>query len=290
MIRDRDAEVLQLIEMSDVVVLAVGLDEFLEGEEGDAGNAYASGDKKDLLLPSPQRHLITLACDKANELKKPIVLVNVSGSSIDLLDGNDKSDAIVQAFYPGAEGGRAVADLLRGTYSPSGRLPVTFYSNDNTIPEFTDYSMENRTYRFFREKPLYPIGFRLSYTSFEYDSPNLSGKKVGVGQGLGVRVKVTNAGKMDGDEIVQVYVRVTDADVRVPNFQLCGFRRVALAPGETMQVEFQIYPASLQFVLDDGRRVAHAGTFELYVGGAQPDARSEELTGAAVKKVTFQVQ
>jgi len=290
MIRDRDAEVLQLIEMSDAVVLAVGLDEFLEGEEGDAGNAYASGDKKDLLLPSPQRHLITLACDKANELHKPIVLVNVSGSSIDLLDGNDKADAIIQAFYPGAEGGRAVADLLRGTYSPSGRLPVTFYANDNTIPDFTDYSMENRTYRFFQEKPLYPFGFGLSYTAFDYDAPKLSTKKAGVGQGVGVKVKVTNTGKMAGDEIVQVYVRVTDADVRVPNFQLCGFKRVALAPGETKQVDFQIDPASLQVVLDDGRRVAHAGTFELFVGGAQPDARSEELTGTAVKKVTFQVQ
>nr|MBP7402792.1 glycoside hydrolase family 3 C-terminal domain-containing protein [Clostridia bacterium] len=289
-IRDRDAEVVQLIGMADAVVLAVGLDEFLEGEEGDAGNAYASGDKKDLLLPSPQRHLISIACDKANELGKPVIIVNVAGSSIDLLDGNDKADAIVQAFYPGAEGGRAIGDLLRGDFSPSGRLPVTFYSNTNTIPDFTDYSMENRTYRFLHEKPLYPFGYGLSYTTFEYDTPKTTSRKVGIGQGLGVKVKVTNTGKKTGDEIVQVYVRITDAPVRVPNFQLCGFKRVTLEPGETKQVECPIDPASLQIVLEDGRRVGHAGRFELFVGGSQPDALSTELTGKAVRKVEFQVQ
>lgn len=288
--RDRDAEVCQLIEMADAVILAVGLDEFLEGEEGDAGNEYASGDKRDLLLPPSQRHLITLACDKANELGKPIILVNVAGSSIDLLDGNDKADAIIQAFYPGAEGGRAVADMLRGIYSPSGRLPVTFYTNENTLPAFTDYSMENRTYRFFEEKPLYPFGYGLSYTTFAYGTPKLSATAVGVGQGLEVKTKITNSGQAAGDEVVQVYVRVTDANVRVPKFQLCGFKRVTLDAGESKQVSFQIDPASLQVVLDDGRRVAHTGHFELFVGGSQPDQRSAELLGTSPQKVTFQVQ
>ena len=288
--RDRDAEVCQLVGMADVVILAVGLDEFLEGEESHQSNAYASGDKTDLLLPVPQRNLITVACDKANELGKPIVIVNVSGSSIDLLDGNEKADAIIQAFYPGAEGGRAVGGLLRGDFSPSGRLPVTFYTNANTMPEFTDYAMENRTYRFFNEKPLYPFGYGLSYTSFDYDLPKLSAKKVGIGHGVGLKVKVTNTGKLAGEEVVQVYVRVMDAAVRVPNFQLCGFKRVSLEPGETKQVDFQIDPSSLQIVLDDGRRVAHAGKFDVFVGGSQPDEYSAELLKKGVCKLELTVQ
>lgn len=200
---------------ADVVVLCMGLQPCLEGEEGDAYNSDASGDKLDLELPPVQKQLYA----EIMKLGKPVVFVNVSGSSVNLWQQNEECNAVVQCFYPGAEGGRAVADVLFGEYSPSGRLPVTFYRSVDDLPDFGDYSMENRTYKFFKGEPVYPFGHGLTYGRIE---ENWLDEKT---------VEITNAGGMDTDYTVLRFEYI-------PHKNLCGIKRIHVACGETVRVEF----------------------------------------------------
>ena len=220
------AEVKAQTDLADVVILVVGMDETIEGEEI-IGKEGFTGDKKDLLLPQSQQDLIAAVCAR----NTPVVLVNMTGSAIDFAEGC-KANAIIQAWYPGAMGGKAVSDLIFGEFSPSGRLPVTFYRNDNNLPGFEDYSMENRTYKFFQEKPLYPFGYGLSYTSFAYSNMKADKEVFAPGENLTVTVTVKNTGLMDGEEVVQCYVRDEEASVRVPVHKLCQTARVCLRAGE----------------------------------------------------------
>lgn len=282
---DRIAEAVSAAERADVAVVCLGMDASIEGEEGDTSNEFASGDKLSLKLPGTQQELL----EEVQKTGTPVVLVLLCGSALDVTWADQHTEAIVQAWYPGAQGGRAVASLLFGDFSPSGRLPVTFYHSDKDLPGFRDYSMDNRTYRFYRGAPLYPFGYGLSYTSFEYSVPFLSDSVIRAGADIRIDTRVTNTGSRESDEIVQIYLKDLDASVRVPNCQLAGFQRVHLKPGETMQVHFTVTARQMALIDGDGNCVLEPGEFRVYAGGSQPDARSEELTGMPVPFAEFTV-
>lgn len=268
---DRMAEAVAYARMADVTVLCLGLDPSIEGEEGDASNEYAAGDKRDLCLPESQQRLLKAVL----EVTDRVVVVVTAGSAIDLGIGNEAARAILHAWYPGARGGEAVADVLFGHVCPSGRLPVTFYHNDDPIPDFTDYRMEGRTYRYIRQKPLYPFGFGLSYTAFAYRD-FLAERTV---DGARVSVTVTNTGARCGREAVQIYAKAHDSCRVTPLYQLCGIASVELDAGESRTVTLSIDGYWLKIVDDNGDRVEPDGGVTLYAGGHQPDARSRELCG-----------
>lgn len=269
------AEVKQQVDLADVVILVVGMDETIEGEEILNLEDF-TGDKKDLRLPETQRNLIHTVVER----NKPVVLVNMTGSAVDFEHGN-YADAIIQAWYPGAMGGKAIADLIFGVYSPSGKLPVTFYSNANHLPAFEDYRMENRTYKFFREQPLYPFGYGLSYTTFAYSDLNCR-DTIACGESLSLSVSVRNTGKTASDEVVELYLRDDEASVRVPVHKLVGCKRVFLQPGESRQVEFTIDAGQFCIIDEEGEFRYEAGSYTIYAGGSQPDSYSRKLTGQQV--------
>ena len=186
---------------------------------------------------------------------------------------------MIQAWYPGQDGGKALAEILFGDFNPSGRLPVTFVRSDEDLPPFEEYAMKGRTYRYLEKPPLYPFGFGLSYTSFEYSDFNIDCDGKGRDEGLTTSVIVTNTGRFSGSEVVQFYLHRCDAPIPVPHYQLCGFKRVDLTPGEAKKVVFNIPNCLLELVGEDGISRREAGRFTFYAGGQQPDTRSEELTG-----------
>lgn len=282
---DRIAEAVSAAERADVAVLCLGLDAGLEGEEGDTSNEFASGDKVNLKLPGTQQQLL----EAVQKTGTPVVLVLLSGSALAVNWADEHVNAIVQAWYPGGQGGRAVASLLFGEYSPSGRLPITFYRSEEDLPDFHDYSMENRTYRYFKKAPLYPFGYGLSYTSFRYSNLVLSASQLPAGSGLEARVTVENTGTCASDEIVQLYLQDMEASVRVPRWQLNGIRRITLNPGEKTEVSFPITARQMALIDNDGNCVLEPGKFRVYIGGSQPDERSRELTGCEVPCAEFTV-
>jgi len=277
---DRIAEAVAVAELSDGVVLVVGLDETLEGEEGDTGNAAASGDKLNLLLPEPQRKLM----DAVFEVGKPTVIVLMAGSAIDLGDAAQKANAVLLPWYPGARGGKSVADILFGKVSPSGKLPLTFYHNDQLelMPEFTDYSMKGRTYRYFEHEPLYPFGYGLTYGDVfvkEASAEQAEGKIV-------VRAKVKNDGSVNTQDVVQVYIQNEGSENAPRNPRLCGFARVNCPAGGETDAVIEIEEKRLLVVNDQGEFVSE-GKPVFYVGVSQPDERSLALTGHACIKTTL---
>ena len=256
----RMEEAVQVARAADVAVLVLGLSQESEGEEGDGG------DKRSIALPKAQQALL----EAVHATGTPVVLVILSGSAMAVPWADEHVAAIVQAWYPGEEGGTAVADVLLGKYSPAGRLPVTIYAGDEQLPDFSDYSMEGRTYRFLRQKPLYSFGYGLSYTRFEYSDLHVLPKTIDAGRSATVSVKVTNVGAVAGDEVVQVYVTDAEASTKVPIRQLAGFARVHFAPGESTACTFVLKPEHLSLVTDDARRVVEPGEFRISVGGGQP--------------------
>ena len=267
---DRLAEAAAVAENSDTVILVLGLDETLEGEQGDTGNSSFSGDKPDLLLPEPQRLLL----DRVLAVGKPTVVILMAGSAIDLSAAQERADAILLSWYPGAGGGRAVAELLFGKASPSGKLPVTFYTNDalSEMPAFTDYSMRNRTYRYYEGTPLYPFGYGLSYGSCSVVGLTADCESA--------QVRVRNSGERDTDEVVELYLKDEGSPLAPPNPVLCGFRRIRLAAGEEAVFSLAIDSSAFTVVDQDGKRVPGSGRWRLYAGFGAPDPRTEELTGA----------
>ena len=272
--QDRISEAVITAEHSDVVVICVGLDETLEGEEGDAGNSDASGDKKDLHLPKVQEELI----EKVTAVGKPTIVVLMAGSAIDLSFAQEHCNGILMAWYPGARGGKAVADILFGNVSPSGKLPVTFYKDLEALPEFTDYSMKNRTYRYLEAEPLYPFGYGLSYGDVQVKEAKVDGQ-VTAESDIRVLVSLKNQGQADTDEVVQVYIKDLESDLAVPNYSLCGFQRVSLKAGEEKNVELTVLNRAMCVVDEEGERHVDSKKFKLFVGTSQPDARSVKLTG-----------
>ena len=269
---DRISEAQAVCDASDAVVLVVGLNENLEGEEGDEGNNYVSGDKNDLLLPEPQRRLMKAVLERG----KPTVVVLMAGSSIDIEEAAEKADAVLLAWYPGARGGKAVADILMGKASPSGKLPVTFYHNSDLelMPEFTDYAMNDRTYRYMDFAPLYPFGYGLTYGDCRVDSAKVENN----GNKLCVKAKLTNCGKADTEDVLQVYAKNPENALAPKNARLIGYERFFCKAGDSLEVCLEI-PANRLNVFDENGRSVDGGKAVLYVGTTQPDGLSEKLTG-----------
>ena len=277
---DRLSEAVTVAEESDAVVLVVGLDETLEGEQGDTGNASASGDKFNLLLPESQRRLM----DAVLKVGKPTVIVLMAGSAIDLGDAADKADAVLLTWYPGARGGRAVAELLLGRKSPSGKLPVTFYHNSqlDEMPAFTDYAMQGRTYRYFPGEPLYPFGYGLTYG----DVAVTAAEAEQTGDVIRIRATARNASGVPTDEVVQVYCQNEGSDNAPRNPRLVGFQRIHCPANADVDVEIAVPAAALRVVDEDGNRVEE-GQCVFFVGVGQPDSRTQALTGHASVRVTL---
>ena len=269
---DRLAEALAVAENSDAVVLVVGLDETLEGEQGDTGNPYGSADKRDLLLPPSQRRLM----DAVLKVGKPTIICLLAGSAIDLKEAGDLADAVMMCWYPGAQGGKAVADLLLGHVSPSGKLPVTFYKNEQLaeMPDFTDYALKGRTYRYFASKPLYPFGFGLTYGDVYVKSASVRKDACG----YTVDALLYNAGKADTQDVAQVYCQNEGSENAPLNPRLITFKRACVPAGQEVTVSIPLNEESFKVVNEDGNRVSE-GKIVLYVGVGQPDARTRELTG-----------
>ena len=267
---DRLSEALTVARNSDVTVLVLGLDETLEGEEGDTGNADASGDKQSLLLPEPQRILAEAVLDTG----KPVILCVMAGSALDVSRYEGRAAAVLQLWYPGARGGRTVADILFGSVSPSGKLPVTFYYNSalEQMPPFTDYTMRERTYRYYTGKPLYPFGYGLTYGDTRATAVTADR--------AAARVTVRNDGADTGD-VIQLYIRDNASPDAPVNPVLCGFQRVFLKQGQELEVEIPIDPNAFTVVNARGERIDGSGSWTLYAGFGQPDSRTEELTGKA---------
>ena len=280
---DRLSEVKGICDASDVVILCLGLDSGLEGEEGDQGNQYASGDKPGLDLPGKQQELL----ETVYESGKPVVLVLLSGSALAVTWADEHIPAILQGWYPGAQGGKAIANVLFGDKNPEGRLPVTFYRSTQELPEFTDYSMKGRTYRYMENEALYPFGYGLSYTDFTYDNVKVSSELVNE-EGITVSAVLSNTGEQEGTETVQVYVKADREGT--PNPQLKGIRKVSLKPGESKEITVTL-PASA-FALYDEQAVNRVseGNYLIYIGGSQPDSRSEKLTGKKLASLVVKAE
>jgi beta-glucosidase len=260
---------------AEVTVLVLGLSPLLEGEEGDAKESPAAGDKLDLELPGLQQQLL----EAVVAVGKPVVVVLVSGSALAVNFAEQRAAAIVQAFYPGEEGGTALAEVLFGDVSPAGRLPITFPRALSDLPPFEDYAMRGRTYRYLEGEPLFPFGFGLSFTRFEYRNLTLSSTRFDAAEDLNIRVSVEihNTGNRASDEVVQLYVRAAELNVARPHHELRGFQRVHLAAGAFTRVEFTVTAKSLSHIDDTGSRILDPGTYQIFAGGNQPDARSVAL-------------
>ena len=260
---DRYAEAVAAAKNADLVIMCVGLDATIEGEEGDTGNEFSSGDKNGLTLPPPQKILV----EKIMAVGKPVVTVVCAGSAINT---ESQPDALIHAFYPGAEGGKALAEVLFGDVSPSGKLPVTFYEDTDKLPEFTDYSMKGRTYRYTTDNILFPFGYGLTYGGVKVNAVEYKdGKAV---------VSVENSGRATED-VIELYLK-DYCEQAVPNVSLCGFKRVKLGEGEKATVEIAIPEKAFTAVDNNGVRKVFGSKFTLFAGTHQPDALSEKLTGA----------
>ena len=275
---DRISEAVAMAKASDAVVLVVGLDETLEGEEGDEGNSYKSGDKEDLLLPACQRRLL----DKVLEVGRPTVIVLLAGSSVDLGAAGEKADALLLGWYPGVMGGKAIADILFGKVSPSGKLPVTFYhqSDLDLMPDFTDYSMKGRTYRYFTHKPLYPFGYGLTYSRVEVNSAECRS----IDGGFVVKVSAKNTGRVDTDDVIQVYAQNRGSRNAPENPRLVGFKRISVGSLKKVEAEILISDEDLLVVDQNGDKVKE-GSVVLYVGTCQPDDYSCKLSGTEIIQI-----
>jgi beta-glucosidase len=267
---------------ADAVVMVMGITPSVEGEEMDVQvEGFRGGDRTDIVLPKNQEELIK----EVQNLGKPVVLVLMGGSALAVNWANDNVGAILDAWYPGEEGGTAIADVLFGDYNPAGRLPVTFYKSVADLPAFTDYHMEGRTYRYFKGTPLYPFGFGLSYTTFKYGQLKFDQATIKAGQSVKVSVEVTNAGSRAGDEVVQLYLTDVASTYPKPIRSLAGFKRINLKLGEKRVVEFTIAPEQMSVIDDNGTRKVEAGEFLVSVGGKQPG-----FTGSADAGTTSVVQ
>ena len=282
---DRISEAVSCAEHADVVVLCLGLDETLEGEEGDTGNSYASGDKLDLLLPPPQQRLL----EAVAKTKKPFIVCLLAGSAMDLNFADQEAAAILQAFYPGAEGGREVARLLFGEYSPSGKLPVTIYRDLTEMPAFTDYTMRGRTYRYLTKKPLYPFGYGLTYSDCVIDEIQPEKEYTyedAVKDGIEIKVHVENRGSYDTEEVLQGYVKVQSPN-EVLHPKLGVFARIHIKAGEGQWISLHISKTAFSAVTEDGERVYDGKKAQIFIGFGQPDERTAELLG--VNNLSFEV-
>ena len=272
-------EIVKRLKKADVVVFAGGISPLLEGEAMSvSAEGFKGGDRTDIELPAVQREVMA----RLKKEGKKVVLVNFSGSAMGLVPETSSCDAIIQAWYPGQEGGTAIADVLFGDYNPSGKLPVTFYKSADQLPDFLDYSMKNRTYRYFTGEPLFAFGYGLSYTRFEFGEASLSCDSVGYGETVVLTVPLSNVGKRDGEETVQVYIR-KKGDAEGPLKTLRNFRKVMLAKGETKEVEIALpYESFEWFDTASNAMRPIEGEYEVFYGSS---SRDEDLRSLVVRVV-----
>jgi beta-glucosidase len=275
-----------MAQSSDIAIVCAGLSSFLEGEEGESLLSPMNGDRDDICLPQTQVNYIReLAIHGVK-----IVLVLTGGSPIALGEVEDMVDAILFVWYPGMEGGRAVADVLFGDVSPAGKLPVTFPRSLAQLPAFDDYSMRGRTYRYMTEDPLYPFGFGLSYSCFEYSDLQLDQAQIAHGDSLHVSLTVRNRGDRDAAEVVQFYLSDLHASSVVPLHRLVGFERVMLQAGASCTIHFVLTPEMMSFHNDDGKLTLEPGQFRLEVGGCSPGKRGQDLGAPQPVTAVFEVK
>lgn len=278
-------EIRKAVEGADLVIYVGGISPRLEGEEGDAGreklDGFLGGDRTGIMLPKVQTQVIQVV----KQIGIPLVFVSMSGSAVAFPWEAENADAILQAWYGGQAAGTAVADILWGDCNPSGRLPVTFYADDEQLPDFNDYSMKGRTYRYFEGRPLYPFGYGLSYTTFRYDTPVCTAKTTVTGESVKVVTRVRNTGSVAGDEVVQLYVSHPDAPEPKPIRALKGVKRIHLQPGEEQIVEFTLTPRNLALVDVDGTTACCPGRISFYIGGSQPVSEADRRQHSAEIRV-----
>ena len=281
---DRLSEAMIVTGESDVTIVVVGLNETLEGEEGDTGNSAASGDKMDLSLPKSQEALLHAVAQKAEEEGKKTVLCLMAGSDMDLSYAQEHFDAVLMLWYPGARGGLAAARVLAGQVSPSGKLNVTFYDPDRPLPEFTDYSMTDRTYRYLGGEPQYPFGYGLTYGDVRVCGAEL----IRAEDGSAHRLLVTyeNDSDVDTKDVIQVYVEPEQSPWKTPNPRLCGFLKISAPAHSTGECEVILDKDTFTVVNDEGDRVSGGEHYKLYVGTSMPDKKSITLTGREPLVVT----
>jgi beta-glucosidase len=272
---DVEARAVAAARDADAVVAVVGITSDLEGEEsGVQQEGFKGGDRTSLDLPRDEQRLL----EAVKATGKPLVVVVMSGSAIALNWAKPNANALLQAWYPGEEGGAAIAETLDGTNNPSGRLPVTLYTGVDQLPEFTDYSMARRTYRYFDGQPLFPFGHGLSFSTFAYSDLKVPAT-IAAGEPLQVEAQVANTSQRDGDEVVQVYLtfpRLPGAPLRA----LRGFTRVHLKAGERQTVRFTLNDRELSQVSIDGMHLVRAGNYGIGVGGGQPGTGAPVVTGS----------
>jgi beta-glucosidase len=261
------------VKLADVVIFVGGITPSLEGEELPIETeGFYRGDRTSLDLPAIQDKILK----RIKSFGKPIVLVLLNGSALSVNWANENANAIVEAWYPGEEGGNAIADVIFGNYNPAGRLPVTFYSSVKDLPPFEDYNMKGRTYRYFNGTPLYEFGYGLSYTTFKYSNMKAS-STIKTNEIVKVSAEVENTGKIDGDEVVELYVKLLDAKVPVPIHALQGFKRIFLNSGEKKIIEFELKPVQFSIIDNNNQRVVTPGRMQLYIGGSQPSQNALKL-------------
>ena len=271
---------------SDITIACMGISPMLEGEEGDATLSVEQGDRTEIDLPAVQVDYIKKMAIQGAK----IVLVLFGGSPIALGELEDLVFAVVYAWYPGQEGGRAVADVLFGKVEPSGKLPLTFPKKLADLPHFEDYAMQGRTYRYAEVEPLYPFGFGLGYTQYTYSALSLDKKSLRSNESVAFKVTVTNTGARHGEEVVQAYLSDLKASTTVPKCKLAAFRRVALKAGESQTLSFKLSPEALMFVDDLGELCLEPGEFLLTVGGCSPGERGRTLGAAQSVEAVFEVK
>lgn len=259
-------EAISIAKDADITILVLGISPRLEGEEGQAIESDLGGDRLEIGLPGSQEGLLKAIYG----IRKPIVLVLTGGSAISFNFAKENIPSILFSWYPGEEGGKAIAEVIFGTYNPAGRLPVTFYKSVDQLPDVRDYSMVGRTYRYFEGEPLYPFGYGLSYTVFKYSSLKISSREVKCGENVRVSVDVENIGRMEGEEVVQLYISQSSQSFRVPIRELKGFRRIYLNRNEKKTVSFEINQNDYSIVNMDGERIIQPGEIMISVGGSQP--------------------
>ena len=259
-------EAKEIAKKSEVVIMVLGISRRIEGEEGQSVESDLRGDRIDINLPAIQEELLKTI----HATGKPIALILTSGSALAVNFAKEKVPAIVQAWYPGEEGGTAVADVIFGDYNPAGRLPVTFYKSIDQLPDVRDYDMKGRTYRFMKEEPLYSFGYGLSYTKFKYSNLKVSPRKVKTDENLSISVEVENIGNYSGDEVVQLYLSNVSNPSKFPVRELQGFERINLQKGAKKTVSFAIKPSQFSRVDENGRRLVEPGNFSISIGGCQP--------------------
>ena len=271
---------------AEATIAVMGISQLLEGEEGESLASPTKGDRIDLNMPSNQVDFIRKLKD-GND--KPVIVVMTGGSPITMPEVEELADAILWVWYPGQEGGNAVADVIFGNEVPSGKLPLTFPVSANQLPDYEDYSMVERTYRYMTSKPLYPFGYGLSYTDFRFNDLHLDREEIAADESLTLSVEVKNSGEYAADEVVQLYVSVPDAEGNQPLWSLKNFERVELKKGTSTTVSFKLDRDDLEQFNNEGKTEVAAGTYTVHIGNASPGERSDEL-GARVVSASFQVK